>query len=221
MSYILQALKKAEQERELGQVPGIGTGQEQVGQSAGRRWLLLLLLALLANAVVLAVVFWPESAPQNVARPELPADTQPSPMSPAPAPAVVEAPASPAVVQSAPVTRTPAPVKLRPLPPLPESTAAAEVKIPRAKPAPVAPQAVNNNLPIWPQVSSHLFQQINSGLHLDVHVYSDVPAERFVLINMQKYNEGQQLQEGPTVDEITPEDVILLFRGQRFRVQSQ
>jgi general secretion pathway protein B len=90
----------------------------------------------------------------------------------------------------------------------------------RASPQPVVEtESRNNNLPVWPQVSSQLFQQINSGLRLDVHVYSKLPEERFVLINMQRYREGEQLQEGPVVDEITPSEVILSFRGQRFRVQ--
>ena len=35
-------------------------------------------------------------------------------------------------------------------------------------------------------------------LHLDIHVYSANPAERFVFVNMRKYAEGQALKEGPT-----------------------
>jgi general secretion pathway protein B len=66
-----------------------------------------------------------------------------------------------------------------------------------------------------------LFRQINSELRLDVHVYSEQPQERFVLINMMKYGEGDQLQEGPVVDAITTDGVILSFHGQRFQLRSQ
>jgi len=53
-------------------------------------------------------------------------------------------------------------------------------------------------------------------LHLDIHVYSDEPEDRFVFINMSKLREGSQLAEGPVVAEITPDGVILGHRGQYF-----
>lgn len=53
-------------------------------------------------------------------------------------------------------------------------------------------------------------------LHLDIHVYSDAPADRFVFINMAKHRENSQLVEGPLVKEITREGVILSYRGTDF-----
>lgn len=53
-------------------------------------------------------------------------------------------------------------------------------------------------------------------LHLDIHVFSEVPAERFVFINMTKYREQDQLEEGPAINEITPEGVVLAWRGDLF-----
>jgi general secretion pathway protein B len=53
-------------------------------------------------------------------------------------------------------------------------------------------------------------------LHLDIHVYSDQPAERFVFVNMNKYREQARLAEGPLVKEITPEGVILEYLGNGF-----
>lgn len=58
-------------------------------------------------------------------------------------------------------------------------------------------------------------------LHLDIHVHSPNPAERFVFINMHKYVEGQSLSEGPTVERITPEGVILNQNGLRFLLPRQ
>ena len=53
-------------------------------------------------------------------------------------------------------------------------------------------------------------------LHLDIHVYSDQPAARFVFVNMNKYREQARLAEGPLVKEITPEGVILEHLGNGF-----
>jgi general secretion pathway protein B len=55
-----------------------------------------------------------------------------------------------------------------------------------------------------------------TDLHLDIHVYSDVPAERFVFINMTKLRERSQLEEGPTVTEITRDGVVLEYHGITF-----
>lgn len=53
-------------------------------------------------------------------------------------------------------------------------------------------------------------------LHLDIHVYSDTPGDRFVFINMVKHREQSTLAEGPRVREITPDGVILEHRGTVF-----
>lgn len=53
-------------------------------------------------------------------------------------------------------------------------------------------------------------------LHLDIHVYSDAPEDRFVFINMSKHREGSKLSEGPAVSEITPDGVVLDHEGQSF-----
>jgi general secretion pathway protein B len=58
-------------------------------------------------------------------------------------------------------------------------------------------------------------------LHLDIHVNSQKPSERFVFVNMKKYLEGEVLKEGPTVERITSEGVILNQRGLRFLLPRQ
>lgn len=58
-------------------------------------------------------------------------------------------------------------------------------------------------------------------LHLDIHVTSQNPGERFVFVNMRKYLEGETLKEGPTVERITAEGVILNQRGLRFLLPRQ
>jgi general secretion pathway protein B len=248
MSYILDALRKAEQERELGQVPGLASQQERTAVVAGGRWTWVLLAVLTVNAGLLAYALWPESAPEGrglaAAGPEVPAVAAPPPVAeyaqrpPAPqvarrvpAPVAATLPEVAAQPPARPLEPSPEPeslpepesppAPLRLLPPLPSrpQATASEPVAAETHPAPAAP--ANDNLLVWPKIPAKLFRQINSELRLDVHVYSEHPQERFVLINMLKYGEGDQLQEGPVVDEITPDGVILSFRGQRFQMRSQ
>jgi len=58
-------------------------------------------------------------------------------------------------------------------------------------------------------------------LHLDVHVFATNAAERFVFINMRKYHEGATLQEGPTVERIRRDGVVLNYQGLRFLLPRQ
>ena len=56
---------------------------------------------------------------------------------------------------------------------------------------------------------------------MDIHVYSDQPDKRFVLINSRRYREGEQLSEGPLVEAITREGAVLRYEGQRFLLSVQ
>jgi general secretion pathway protein B len=58
-------------------------------------------------------------------------------------------------------------------------------------------------------------------LHLDIHVHSGNAAERFVFVNMRKYVEGETLNEGPAVERITADGVVLNHRGLRFLLPRQ
>ena len=58
-------------------------------------------------------------------------------------------------------------------------------------------------------------------LHLDVHVFATKAADRFVYINMHKYHEGATLAEGPTIERIQRNGVILSYQGLRFLLPRQ
>jgi hypothetical protein len=53
-------------------------------------------------------------------------------------------------------------------------------------------------------------------LRLDLHVFAAKPQERFVMINMHKLHEGDNLPEGVHVESITPDGVVLSSNGSRF-----
>lgn len=96
MSYILEALKKSEQERRLGHVPDISVLQDTPPRTP-QRWQRWLLAALLVNLLVLLIVAWRPwartAAPEPVAAVAAP---QPAavPEAPEPAPAHAPAPAA-------------------------------------------------------------------------------------------------------------------------------
>ena len=58
-------------------------------------------------------------------------------------------------------------------------------------------------------------------LHLDVHVYATKPAERFVYINMRKYREGTTLADGPVLERIRRDGVVLDYHSLRFVLPRQ
>ncbi|GMQ83331.1 MAG: hypothetical protein BMS9Abin06_0064 [Gammaproteobacteria bacterium] len=215
MSYILEALKKAELQRDIGQVPGIGSEHEKPPYSATGKWVWLVVAFLVLGLLLLTWLLWFDSGRDAVSRydqalPQLDLVIQ----EPAQVSAPVPAPLSPPVVPPEPVPM-PAPVVESSVPAGPVTEQAQDIQ-------PAEETATDvYSLPVWPQIPGHLFQQLKGGLHLDVHVYSDLPQDRFVLINLQKYRAGEQLQEGPLLDEITPEGVILSFQGQQFRVRAQ
>lgn len=86
--------------------------------------------------------------------------------------------------------------------------------------APGTAQGPNENLPTLNELTGD--RAVNMpAMHLDIHVYSDKPAERFVFINMRKYAEGATLTEGPVVERIRADGVVLNQRGFRFVLPRQ
>jgi len=48
-----------------------------------------------------------------------------------------------------------------------------------------------------------------------VHVYSEDPAKRFVIIKSLRLREGDRTDDGLVVEEIRPDGVVLSAEGQR------
>ena len=53
-------------------------------------------------------------------------------------------------------------------------------------------------------------------LNIDIHSFDERPERSYVLINMQKYREGEYLGEGPLLAKILRDGVILEYMGERF-----
>jgi general secretion pathway protein B len=236
MSFILDALKKSELERQRQTEPGL---MDTPIQRRGNRlplWALLLGALLLVNTVVLIVVLMRNASPSAPRAPAAPvqapaklATDQPapaadhfSPLDSAPvyAPEIPVTGAEGSSARSG-ATRPAAPLMVAPLaPPLHASTPRV---LHRPDPLLTDEDARADNEEVLPSVSELNLSgsQTLPELHLDVHVYATSPADRFVYINMRKYHEGAALQEGPTVEHIRRDGVVLNYQGLRFLLPRQ
>lgn len=93
--------------------------------------------------------------------------------------------------------------------PAPPAAAAGNAGPPAVNPAPPAPLPTAENLAT--QIPASL-----PALHLDVHGYASKPSERFVVINLHRYQVGDTLVEGPKVIDIVPQGVVLEYQGSTF-----
>ncbi|HEY0721299.1 MAG TPA: general secretion pathway protein GspB [Gammaproteobacteria bacterium] len=65
---------------------------------------------------------------------------------------------------------------------------------------------------------SYQFQTMVPKMSINAQLYSKQPADRFVVINMKRYAEGQQTTDGVTIEAIRQEDIVFSYQGQRFRL---
>jgi general secretion pathway protein B len=207
MSYILEALKKVERERSLGQPPNLETRHIPTASSPRRIGSWLVMIALLANILLMAAIFLRKHTEPIAQAPQSPPPiTQPTPQ-PAESMAASTGP-PPTSAQVIPGT-SPAPSAAPPTvresdPPVAKARRTAPASTARAEPAPVLqslPAELRRSLP---------------ALNLDIHVYSEAAAGRFVMINSTRYQEGDRLSEGPLLEAITSTGVVLRYQGQRF-----
>ena len=213
MSFILDALRKSENERQQQATPGIADVPYQKPRATRGRWLAVIAIILVLNAVLVGALLLRDEEPAPTATRVI--EERPVPTAPA-AP-----PRRPAQV---PVARDDVRPLAEEVPPA-ESAAATTIRptptSPAATPAPVsAPAATTSSSADGGPPS--MTQMVLDGrlemtpLRLDMHVYASQTSERFVFINMSKYRQGDTLKEGPTIDEITPDGVILSYEGQSF-----
>lgn len=240
MSYILDALRRAQAERERGQVPGleartlVQTPPPQPPRRAAAWWLGGgLVLALLVTAAVLVWRGNAAPAPSTAARQAQAASTaaavsavaatSPGPL-PAPQPpmVVVSVPTAPPALPAPPLAQPVYPAALNaplPLPlPLPAAaTAAATAAAPAATPAVPGPPAGGVRAVQLAQLSPELRREL-PALTLGGAIWSDNAASRFVIVNGQVLREGDAAAPGVLLERIGPKAVFLRWRDWRLEV---
>lgn len=230
MSYILDALKKAQAERQSGtphalHAPPAFGGYERPRSIWRSRWQDTRLwgaLAALAIAVVSAVWFImaqrekPVAAPKP-SEPSIPAVAQqmdaPRPATPPPpAPRLEDAAKPPAASEP---KEPPKPV---------EKTAKKTVEKkrsapPDASPAPrkeTAVAAAEPSVPTLRELPPDIQREI-PALNIGGYIYSGNSADRSVLINNRLLREGDEVAPGLRLEAMTPNGMVLNYKGYRYR----
>ncbi|WEF35807.1 general secretion pathway protein GspB [Pseudoduganella chitinolytica] len=227
MSYILEALKKAEAERQLGAAPTIHAPvlDTAVPRTAMLRRPLVVAVGALAVAIgVLAAVLWQRTASVAAAAPAA-VVAPPQPVAAVPAP-VVKPAAVPAVAPPPPVVAVAGPA---PVPP--PVVAAAQPAPAAAEPAPdtPAPKPLSkplSKLPSKPaeepvQALADLPEPIRRAIppfSMDGYMYSANPADRLILIDKVLRREGDEVAPGLVLEKLLPKGAVFSFRGYRYRV---
>ena len=248
MSYILDALKKSEHQRRMGEVPQLHTLQESLPPAPGSRnpWVAIALIAVFVNISIGAWLWWQhqqQSRGDATAAAAQPVTRTPSVTAPNP----VTVPVSISVKSSATVPlQTSAPIPVPPQPTVTRPTVVSEVpkaipaSPPRPRYVPPAPSPDLDSVVVFddkPPPRRHqrrtprpienlvalqdLPPDINLAMmavNMNVHVYDNNPTKRFVLIDMKRYAEGHALPLGPIIEHITPDGVVLSYKGQRFQL---
>jgi general secretion pathway protein B len=220
MSFILDALKKSEIERQRQTMPGLMDAPTSLRRGRLPLWAIILGLLLAVNVVVLIVVLMKNGAPavaSNSGHDSSPADAK--------LPAVEE--------HFSPLSAAPVYAPEIPVPPAETSSssesaghAIAQRAAPRTlhRPDPVLiDQEAAENDEVLPSINEINLTgaQALPEMHLDVHVYATKPSDRFVFINMRKYHEGNTLAEGPVLERIRRDGVVLNYQGVRFILPRQ
>ena len=229
MSYILEALKKSQAERQLGELPSIHAPQVQLhdgaASGAARRAPVWLALGGVTLAVAAALLLWQPwqadaAAPAAAAvMPAVLAQAVPAPL-PVAAPPAAVAPAPAPLAASVPPAATAAPVHhARPVAEPKQETPGQAVSPPVAAPAPAVPPApaAEESVPGMRDLPEPIQRQI-PAIAIGGYIYSKNPADRLLLIDKVLRHEGEELAPGLVLEKLQPKAAIFSFKGYRYRV---
>lgn len=223
MSYILDALRKAEAERERGSVPNIHAQPAFAGAPArgarprSRVWIAVAVVGvLLVIAAALPWFFMADrsavpapvaAAPAPLVAPTPVPTTMPA--SAAAAPAKVPAPTTAPTATAAAVPVQPAPVPVRKPRPAPAVTSAAT--------AAAAASATEERVYAMNELPDDIRRQL-PGLSVGGSMYSTTPASRLVIVNGQVLHEGDRLTPELVLQQIKLKAAVFAFKGYRFTI---
>lgn len=222
MSFILDALRKSESERQRSQVPGIAHVPLAVARPTLPVWAIAVMAVLGASAVAMAGAWWLalDARGERTAAAEPPARTALALPEPA-------EPAQPVPLPRAAETRDDGALRAAAAAPAaqPLQQSAAGAAVPRAAAgAPRADESRRAAAPPPPAIPVDLpsaADLVASGedlpsLRLELHVFGAAPADRYVFINGKMYREGDTLREGPELVQIDQRGAALRHRGRDF-----
>lgn len=218
MSFILDALKKSDAERQKRSTPGVADIPVSRDRRPRQHWLWVVAGLLAVNLVALFVLLLRPDPPPAVAgtSPVKPTTTAAHREPAAARPFAEIAAEARRKTEQAPAAAT----RGEDRPETVGGRAATTEPQPGARGPRPGSAAVDAE---EPADAANTFESLRADgtlslpdMHLDVHVYSERRDERFVFINTKKYRENETLAEGPIVTRIAPEGVILDYRGTVF-----
>jgi general secretion pathway protein B len=235
MSYILDALRRAEAERERGSVPGLHSQPAPGTPPAARHGRTAALWAAAGGAILLlGALAWalagrgaaPAAVPVPLAaRPAMPAPVLPTAPPPIPAPAAQVRAIAPAV---APTTATPVAKAATAHEPGPAPSAApaaapaASATRPAAQPAQAAASSVETpaattRIVSYEQLPDDVRRQLPQ-LDIGGAIYSDLAANRILIVGGLLLHEGESVAVGVTLEQIKPRSAVLRWHDLRYEV---
>ena len=229
MSYILEALKKVDQERDIGAVPDLATPHEaKRPQTRSYRWLWIIVTLLSVNAVLVVMLLKDKDAEVPVTA-QVPLEqqtalindqlvqpiqqTSETLISEAPTPEKPVLPENEPILSTGELVMLPEPAYLQD----PKSSILPEEELDMQMDA-MTTAKDNSQLQSWYELPQELRNRLDLP-RLDVHVYSQEPQRRFILVNLEKYREGERLASGLVLEEILPDGMVMSYQGERFRVE--
>lgn len=235
MSYILEALKKAQAERAHGAVPGVDAQPVPTivprAPVSMQTWVITVLVLLALCAALFWLGPWTRQepalpagaarAPEAVVAPARVASTSPpQTASTPPAPKAVTVPDP--VVKAAPAPAPAKPIRKlgerAPGEPAAVGPPQAPAPAPAAAPAPaVTPAPAPERIALLQELPAQIQREI-PALAINGYIYASNPADRSVLINNRLRREGDTLADGFVLEKLLPREMVLNYRGYRYRV---
>lgn len=226
MSYILDALRKSEQERQPGKPARPGGPVHNVSLPWRGGWLLMIGIVLLLFLLAAAVVFW-HSTVKRISTEAAVAATSPTEAPPAVPPvtepaAVIPSPVM-AVKRESPVRdlaeqmQVPVPVTSKKPSTAPRRKAAAIEQHPTSQTDGPAVLLETDNTPLLQQMPLEM-QRAIPPMAVTIHVYSPQDSQRILFINNREYHQGSLIEGGARVEVIVPDGVVLSYQGERFKL---
>ena len=237
MSFILDALKKSESDRQRQSGPALYEVKVAAPRSQLPYWAIGLIVLLGINLVIVAWALLRRPSHADTQATNTAAVSAPPMPAPAAAPASFAPAAYPTAAPGAQGNTAPAQAPAASGPPPAGNGAMTPSRGGQDAPAEAgtdpddyapateptqAPgfgfhvkRATGDGVPLYSQVATAPTSGIPE-LRLDMHAFAQKPEDRFVLINMKRLHEGDTLPGGVKVESITPDGVILSHNGSRF-----
>ncbi|MGZ5158089.1 MAG: general secretion pathway protein GspB [Caldimonas sp.] len=230
MSYILDALRRADAERVRGEVPGLHTqqfGALPEDDEAPRRPRLLIGMVVVLALALAAVLAWTflggnEPAPKPIA----PTPITPVPITPAPPP-----------IAAAPIAAAPTlPEAASPVAPPARATAAATTPVPASvtkelRPArpvarpPARREAAASSAPAAGGDRLYTLAELPEAIRRELPKivfggasYSGDKASRMVILNGQVFHEGDTVAPGLVLQQVRQKNAVLAYKGYRYEL---